>query len=45
MLINAKRMQNIAPKIKELQTRYKNDQLQLGQALMKLYKDEKVSPI
>jgi len=37
-------MQNIQPKIKELQTRYKDDREKLTQATMELYKEAGVNP-
>ncbi len=40
-----KRMQEIQPKIKEIQEKYKNDKDKLNQATMKLYKEEKVNPL
>ncbi len=40
-----KRMQEIQPKIKELQAKYKNDKDKLNQATMKLYQEEKVNPL
>ncbi len=40
-----KRMQDIQPKLKELQEKYKNDKDKLNQATMKLYQDEKVNPL
>ena len=40
-----KRMQEIQPKIKELQEKYKNDKDKLNQATMKLYQEEKVNPV
>lgn len=40
-----KRMQEIQPKIKELQEKYKNDKDKLNQATMKLYQEEKVNPL
>ena len=38
-------MQEIQPKIKELQTKYKGDQSKMGMELMELYKKEKVNPL
>jgi YidC/Oxa1 family membrane protein insertase len=40
-----KRMQEIQPKIKALQTKYKDDKDKLNQATMALYKEEKVNPL
>ncbi len=40
-----KRMQEIQPKIKELQAKYKDDKDKLNQATMKLYQEEKVNPL
>ncbi len=40
-----KRMQEIQPKIKVLQEKYKNDKDKLNQATMKLYQEEKVNPL
>lgn len=37
-------MQEIQPKIEELKERYKDDKTKLGQAMMELYKTEKVNP-
>lgn len=37
-------LQDIQPKIKEIQIKYKDNQQVLAQELMKLYKEEKVSP-
>ena len=38
-------MRAVQPKMKKLQTRYKDDKPKLQQEMMKLYKDEKVSPL
>jgi YidC/Oxa1 family membrane protein insertase len=38
-------MRSLQPKMKALQERYKDDKVQQQQELMKLYKDEKVSPL
>lgn len=38
------KMQEIQPKIKEIQTRYKNDKEKLNQELMRVYKENKVNP-
>ena len=40
-----KRMQDLQPKIKELQEKFKNDKDKLNQATMKLYQEEKVNPL
>ncbi|MDT7544117.1 MAG: YidC/Oxa1 family rane protein insertase [Actinomycetota bacterium] len=40
-----RRMQELAPKIKELQTRHKGDRETLNTELMKLYKDNNANPI
>src|SRR3954453_14697281 len=40
-----RRMQQLAPKIKELQTRHKGDRETLNTELMKLYKDNNANPI
>ncbi len=40
-----KRMQEIQPKIKALQEKYKDDKDKLNQATMKLYQEEKVNPL
>ena len=40
-----RRMQELAPKIKELQTRHKGDRETLNTELMKLYKDHGANPI
>lgn len=39
-----KALQDLQPKIKEIQNKYKNDKQAMGQAMMKLYKDNKVNP-
>ena len=38
------KMKVLTPKIKDLQTRYKDDKMQLQKSMMELYKKEKVSP-
>jgi YidC/Oxa1 family membrane protein insertase len=38
-------MQALAPKVKELQTKYKGDQQTLREEMMKLYQTEKVNPL
>ncbi|MFZ4461174.1 MAG: YidC/Oxa1 family membrane protein insertase [Patescibacteria group bacterium] len=45
MLVNARKMQEIQPKIKKLQEKYKGDQSKMGMELMELYKKEKVNPL
>jgi len=40
-----KRMQEIQPKLKAMQAKYKDDKEKLNQATMKLYKEEKVNPV
>lgn len=45
MLVANRKMQAIQPKIKELQTKHKDDQQAMGMALMKLYKEEKANPL
>jgi len=40
-----KRMQEVQPKLKALQEKYKNDKEKLNQATMQLYKEEKVNPL
>ncbi len=40
-----KRMQELQPKIKALQEKYKDDRQKLGEATMKLYKEHKVNPM
>ncbi len=40
-----KKMQEIQPKLKALQEKYKNDKEKLNQATMKLYSEEKVNPL
>jgi YidC/Oxa1 family membrane protein insertase len=39
------RMRNIAPRMKAMQERYKDDREQLGKQMMELYKREKVNPL
>lgn len=39
------RMRDVAPKIKELQARYRDDRQKLSQATMELYRKEKVNPL
>ena len=38
-------MRKVAPRLKELQDRYRDDRQRLSQEMMKLYKTEKVSPL
>ncbi|MCG2796173.1 MAG: membrane protein insertase YidC [Actinomycetia bacterium] len=38
-------MQRLQPQLKEIQKKYKDDREKQGQAMMKLYKDNKVSPL
>jgi YidC/Oxa1 family membrane protein insertase len=46
MMVSARKMQEIQPKIKALQERYKwGDQAKLWMELMELYKSEKVNPL
>lgn len=40
-----KRMQELQPKIKALQEKYKDDREKQSQAMMKLYKEEKINPM
>lgn len=40
-----KALQDIQPKVKELQNKYKDNKEQLAQEMMKLYKEEKVNPM
>lgn len=39
------RMKNLAPRMKDLQERHKDDKTRLNQAMMELYKAEKVNPM
>ncbi|MDY0066256.1 MAG: membrane protein insertase YidC [Steroidobacteraceae bacterium] len=39
------KMRNLAPRIKALQERYKDDREQLGKQMMELYKREKINPL
>ena len=39
------RMKNVAPRMKELQERHKDDRGKLNQAMMELYKTEKINPM
>ena len=43
-LISQKELNQLQPKIKELQEKYKNDKQALGQATMALYKEHKINP-
>lgn len=45
MMVSQKKLQNIQPKIKELQEKHKWNSQLLGMELMKLYKEEKVNPM
>jgi YidC/Oxa1 family membrane protein insertase len=45
MLESQKKLQKIQPKIKAIQKQYKDDQAQLGQKMMELYKTEGVNPM
>ena len=38
-------MQKLQPQLKEIQKKYKDDREKQGQEMMKLYKDNKVSPL
>jgi len=40
-----KKMQELQPKLKALQEKYKDDKEKLNQATMQMYKDEKVNPL
>jgi len=40
-----KALNNIQPKIKEIQNKYKDDKIKQSQALMELYKKENISPL
>jgi YidC/Oxa1 family membrane protein insertase len=39
------KMRNIAPRIKAIQERFKDDREQLGRAMMEIYKKEKINPL
>jgi YidC/Oxa1 family membrane protein insertase len=39
------RMKNLAPRMKDLQERYKDDRAKLNQATMELYRTEKINPM
>ena len=39
------RMKNLAPRMKELQARHKDDRVKLNQATMELYRTEKINPM
>ena len=39
------KMRNVAPRIKTIQERYKDDREQLGRQMMELYKREKINPL
>ena len=45
MMVSQRKLQAIQPKIKKLQAEFKGKQQELGLALMKLYKEEKVNPL
>ena len=45
MMISARKMQDIQPKIKALQDKHKGDQSKIGMELMELYKREGVNPM
>lgn len=45
MMVSARKMQEIQPKIKALQQKHKGDQSKIGMELMALYKAEKVNPL
>ena len=42
--ISMNRMKALQPKMKDIQERYKSDKMQMNQAIMELYKREKVNP-
>ncbi|HEY7641160.1 MAG TPA: membrane protein insertase YidC [Steroidobacteraceae bacterium] len=42
---SAAKMRNVAPRIKAIQERYKDDREQLGRQMMELYKREKINPL
>jgi YidC/Oxa1 family membrane protein insertase len=39
------KMRAVAPRMKQIQDRYKEDRAKLGQAMMELYKTEKINPL
>ncbi|MFC1672395.1 membrane protein insertase YidC [Planctomycetota bacterium] len=43
--LSQRKQQNLAPKLKELQAKHKNNKQKLNQETMKLYKEEGVSPV
>ncbi len=43
--VSMTKMKQMAPKIKKLQERYKDDRMQLQQEMMKMYQKEKVNPM
>ncbi len=45
MLVSARRMQAIQPKVREIQKKYEGDQAKIGMELMELYKKEGVNPL
>ena len=40
-----KQMKNLQPKLESLKERYKDDKKELNQAVLELYKTEKVNPL
>ncbi len=40
-----KRMQEVAPKLKAIQEKYKGNQQKLGEEMMKVYREEKINPM
>lgn len=44
-IISQKALSSLQPKIKEIQSRFKNDKTQQTKAIMELYKKEKISPM
>lgn len=45
MMVSARKMQEIQPKVKHIQEKHKGDQAKLGMELMELYKMEQVNPL
>jgi YidC/Oxa1 family membrane protein insertase len=39
------RMKNVAPRLKVIQEKYKDDRMKMNQAMMELYKTEKINPM
>ena len=39
------RMKEVTPRLKALQEKYKDDKQRLNQAMMELYKTEKINPV